>query len=250
MRYLALKAQHALETLEAIRRGEKVNDDVVEVRGSGDGTEVENGIEKLISKLNEIKRRYPEKLKPRDPVGGKFEAEACREIHQALPFDPVMLADYEWWTWLAVFRFRELVDWRYGSGNAEAAAANFGIGNGGENLLYRMWLRADIGYDPKREDPYELARCGGQDFWRSHVFRQSYGRCRALVRALIIYQFPQGPEGEPTLTIDQMRELAKRLRRIHTNIVFEYLDENCALELVRSEAELAKEAVRPKVVGI
>lgn len=104
-----------------------------------------------------------------------------------------------------------------------------------------MWLRADIGYDPKRKDPYELARRGDQDFWRSHVFRQSYGRCRTLVRALILYQFPDGSgNNRPTLKNDEIRELAKRLRLLHANMVFECLDQNSAYELISQEAERVK----------
>lgn len=242
MRYVALKSQHALETLEALRRGDPVDEArVVEVRGSGD--DVERLLPDLSERLYEIKSKYPQSLRRRDPAGGAFEAEACVEIHRALPFDSMMLADYEWWTWLAVFRFREFVDWRHGSETSGAAPANFGIGKGAENLLYRMWLRADIGYDPRLPDPYELARRGDQDFWRSHVFRQGYGRCRQLVRALVLYQFPDGSSGTPTLKIGEMRELAKRLRRMHPNIVFEYLDEKSASELARHEAERAKQAV-------
>lgn len=247
MRYVALKSQHALGTLEALRRGDPVDEaEVVELRGSGE--DIEGVLPCLAEKLHEIKSKFPQRLRRRDPAGGAFEAEACVEIHRALPFDPSMLADYEWWTWLAVFRFRELVDWRHGSDISGAAPANFGIGNGAENLLYRMWLRADAGYDPKRNDPYELARRGDQDFWRSHVFRQGYGRCRELVRALVLYQFPDGSAREPTLKISEMRELAKRLRRMHPNIVFEYLDEDSASELVRREAERAKQTVRENVV--
>lgn len=248
MRYVALKSRHALETLEALRRGEPVDEthEVVELRGSGD--DVERILPDLANSLYEIKAGYPQKLRHRDPAGGDFEARACVEIHRALPFDPSMLADYEWWTWLAVFRFRELVDWRHGSETTGAAPANFGIGNGGENLLYRMWLRADAGYDPRRADPYELARRGDQDFWRSHIFRQGYGRCRQLVRALVVYQFPDEAAGSPTLKIDEIRELAKRLRRMHANVVFEYLKEEEAYELVRHEAERAKQTVKENAV--
>lgn len=243
MRYVALKAEHALQTLEGLRRGDQLDEKaVVEPRGSGDD-DIERVLPDLARKLYEIKLRYPARLRRRDPAGGKFEAEACAEIHRALPFNPLMLADYEWWTWLAVFHFRELVDWRHGSETRVAAPANFGIGNGSENFLYRMWLRADAAYDPGRADPYELARRGDQDFWRSHVFRQGYGRCRELVRALVLYQFPDGSGGAPTLKIDEIRELAKRLRRMHANVLFECLTREAAYDLVRTEADRAKQAV-------
>jgi len=248
VRYVALKSQHAVETLEALRRAEAVDEQRVLVfRGSGD--DVEQVLPNLARILYEIKSQYPQRLRQRDPAGGEFEAEACAELHRALPFDPQMLADYEWWMWLAVFHFRELVEWRHGGKTGRATLANFGIGNGSENLLYRMWLRADAGYDPTRSDPYELARRGDQDFWRSHVFRQGYGRCRSLVRALIRYQFRDGSAGYPILKTAEIRELAKRLRRLHPNVIFEYLDESTAHELIVVEAERAKQTLAGSVSG-
>lgn len=247
MRYTALKWEHAIETLEALRRGETPEEQrVLEDRGAGPGN-VHDRLRELRQTLYGIRLKYPDRLGRRDPAGGRFEAEACSEIHRLLPFDPDMLADYEFWTWLAVFHFRELVDWRHGGDTGRATPANFGIRNGSENLLYRMWLRADAGYRPgesdPESDPYELARRGDQDFWRSHVFRQGYGRCRPLVRALVRYQFPEGSADGATLKIPEIRELAKRLRRLHPNIVFEYLDEESAYQLVRREAVAAKNAV-------
>jgi hypothetical protein len=248
MRYVALKAEHALETLEALRRASSVDESrVLEFRGSGE--DIERNIPEIVECLNKIKLRFPERLSRRDPKGGEFEAQACAELHRRLPFDPQMLADYEWWTWLAVFRFRELVEWRHGGETGRAAPANFGIGNGSENLLYRMWLRADAGYDPTRSDPYELARRGDQDFWRSHVFRQGYGRCRSMVRALIRYQFPDDSAENPVLKTAEIRELAKRLRRLHPNVVFEYLDEESAYELIVEEAGRAKQTLAGSVSG-
>lgn len=243
MRYTALKWKYAAETLEALRRGESpAEEQVMEARGAGTD-HVQDVLPALEEALYRIKSRYPNRLGLRDPAGGRFEAEACSEIHRLLPFDPDMLADYEFWSWLAVFRFRELVDWRHGGDAGRAAAANFGIGSGKENLLYRMWLRADAGYRPGEGDPYELARRGDQDFWRSHVSRQGYGMCRSLVRALVRYQFPDGSSDRPTLSILEIRELAKRLRRLHPNVLFEYLDEESAYLLVAKEADAAKRAV-------
>lgn len=243
MRYVALKSERALGALEALRRAEVVDErEVLQLRGSG--ADVEQAIPDLARRLYEIKSRYSQRLRHhRDPAGGEFEAEACSEVHRALPFDPQMLADYEFWTWLAVFHFRELVDWRHGGEIGRAAPANFGIVSGSENLLYRMWLRADAGYDPSRTDHYELAGRGDQDFWRSHVFRQGYGRCRTLVRALIRYQFPDGSAKMATLKIGEVRALAKRLRRLHPNVVFEFLPDDAAYGLVTTEADRARRAL-------
>jgi len=244
MRYKALKSEHALETLEKSRRGETPDEQVVlETRGTGPG-DVREIIAGLREKLDEIRSRYPKSLRRRDPKGGQFEREACSVVHRALPFDPRMLADYEFWMWLAVLPLRSIVEWRHGGETGKAAASNFGIGNGPENLFYRMWLRAEIAYCPHdHADPYELARRGDQDFWRSHVFRQGYGRCRSLVRALVRYQFPDR-SGHPTLSVAEIRELAKRLRRLHPSMIFECLEDQAAFALVQREAEAVKRMVK------
>lgn len=243
MRYTALKSECALKTLEALRRGDYPAEDVLVSRGAGTKS-IEDRLPTLAERLVEIKAKYPERLRLRDPAGGPFEAEACPEVHRLLPFDPTMLGDYEFWIWLAVCQFRELVDWRHGGDSGRAAPANFGIGKGSDNLLYRIWLRADAGYTPTADDHYVLARLGDQDFWRSHVFKQDYGKCHALVRALLRYQFPDRSQVRPTLKIREIRELAKRLRRLHPNILFECLDDQSAYALVEREAEAAKYAVR------
>ena len=209
----------------------------------GAGKDVQMALPSLAKELQGIRAGYPQVLRRRDPAGGKFEAEACIHVHQALSFDAMMLGDYEFWTWLAVFHFRELVDWRHGSEKGEAAPENFGIGTPSENLLYRMWLRADMAYEEGRRKPYELARLGDQDFWRSHVFRQGYGRCRSLVKALIRFQFASGPRRTGTLKVSEIRELAKRLRRLHPNLVFEYLSEEDAYSLLVREAEVVRAAL-------
>lgn len=238
MRYPALRSEHALQTLQALRRGDPVDERrCVELRGSGD--DIERRLGDLERELYAIRSRFRAQLQHRDPQGGEFEAEACGVVHRTLPLDPYMLADHEWWIWLAVFRFRDLVEWRHGHGGAGAALANFGIGSLSENLFYRMWLRADIAYDRDRQDPYELAARGDQDFWRSHLFRQGYGRCRALAKALILYQFPNDLAGKPRLKIDVMRQLAKRLRRLQPNVMLEFLSLEEAYHLVEREAEQA-----------
>jgi hypothetical protein len=60
---------------------------------------------------------------------------------------------------------------------------------------------------------------------------------------LILYQFPDGSAGNPSLKTGEIRELAKRLRRLHPNIVFECLREEDAYQLVVGEAERAKQAL-------
>jgi hypothetical protein len=82
------------------------------------------------------------------------------------------------------------------------------------------------------EDPYHLARLGDIDFWRSHVLRQGYSNGRQFARALAQFQFPGG---KPHLSIDDIRELAKRLRAARTNLIVEIMDRDRATQFILGE---------------
>ena len=241
MQYYALRSENALSVLESVRTGADIDMQVIELRGSGPKFD-EQSLKGLADELYEVKKGYQPKLRSRDPAGGEFEAAACAIVHKNIPADPNMLADAGFWLWLSITQFASLVDWRHGGEEGKASPANFGIGGIVENLLYRMWLRADIGFEPTALDPYELARKGDQDFWRSHIFRQGYGRCRRLSRMLIRYQFPTEKRNGPTLKTLEIRELAKRLRRLDPNLMYDYLDEREIFELIQKEALRAKKA--------
>ncbi|MES3056623.1 DUF6339 family protein [Sphingomonas faeni] len=163
--------------------------------------------------------------------GGAFEAAAGEEVHKRLPSHPA-LADPEFWIWLALTHCEQIITRRYaGSTNAK----NFGVGGAGENLLYRLWLRAEIAYDAKAKDKYALSRFGDIDFWRSHIFRQGYGDVRGFARALLEFQFPKNAKRQPRLKIIEIRALAKHLKRARSNLMFEVMSEARAVEFIQSE---------------
>ncbi len=164
-------------------------------------------------------------------TGSEFEASAGPMIHRTLPEHPA-LADPEFWIWLVVGYGRDIVRWRYGD---TKNMSNFGVGGAGENLFYRLWLRAEIAYAPGTDDPYRLARYGDIDFWRSHIFRQSYGDARIFARALLEFQFPASRKGKSRLKIIQIRSLAKHLKRARSNLFFEVMSSSRATQFIESE---------------
>ncbi|TBF31492.1 hypothetical protein [Rhizobium ruizarguesonis] len=164
-------------------------------------------------------------------AGSEFETPAAPVVHRLLPEHPA-LADPEFWIWLAVSFGQDLVQWRYGSiGNH----SNFGIGGSGENLFYRLWLRGEIGHTPGSEDKYRLARYGDIDFWRSHIFRQSYGDARIFARAFLEFQFPVKRNGKPRLKQAEVRVLAKHLKRARSNLLFEVMSPERATRFLETE---------------
>lgn len=219
-KYFTMSGEDALRYLKARDNGEEpLPDSFQRARGAGELMDM-GAIEKLGSELRRIKKDYPTKLRERDQEGGRFEQQACAIVHRALA-DPTALADHEFWIWLAVVQYADIVEWRFGTTGRHAKPANYGIGQRIENLFFRLWLRAELVKDPTAKDPYHLAKTGDQDLWRSHILRQAYANSRLIAKALLRLQ--AGQLSVKKLTVENVRELAKRLRRLHANVVFEFL---------------------------
>lgn len=205
--------------------------DVQRVAGDGEAIVDQRPIDDLRDRLKVLLEDFPAELKRRDQQGGRFEQQGCEYVHQALSAYPVkVLADPDFWTWLTVAKFADIVEWRFGVQGRIAKLENYGIGKRAENLLFRMWLRGEIGFDEDNPDPYELARAGDQDLWRSHIIRQGYGNAREIAKALLRLQAGKLDHGR--LSVDGIRELAKRLRRLHAKVFFEILPASRANALV------------------
>ena len=217
--------------------------DLVKTRGNGEFID-STIIRSLVARLRELKAKYPVTMRDRDPKGGDFEAEACRFVHSALSSLPkAALADHEFWIWLATDPFADVVAWRFGATKA-AQSKNYGVGSRLENMMYRLWLRGEIG---ARQDTrqYELASSGDQDLWRSHLLRQGYANARPVAQAILMLQAGQlEAQGKKVARLaggsdpDGVRMLAKRIRRIRSNLVLEYLSAPEAESLI---AELSSD---------
>jgi hypothetical protein len=208
--------------IEETRNGNSpLIDKIIKTRGKGELYQ-EKCIKALREDLIRLKEKYPTEIKQRDEKGGDFEAEACSLVHKHLIYNPAIFADHDFWLWMTLKYFADIIEWRHGGQDRQAALGNYGLGNRSENLIFRMWLRADIGYEKNSSDPYELAKRGNQDFWRSHILRQSYGNVRKLAKSLIKFQCLDN--GSYTLKTKEIRELAKIIKRLRANIMFEFMD--------------------------
>lgn len=214
---------------------------------AGSGADVDSKpVDRMVRDLRTLQSEFRATLKRKDQEGGRFEREACAVVHGALlTFERAPLADPDFWTYLAVARLADVIEWRFGTEGHPAAAANYGVGQRTENMLFRLWLRGELGRG-EGTDPYELAKTGDQDLWRSHLLRQGYACVRPVARALLELQAGRlrGPTGkEKKLSIEDVRELAKRLKRLRANVMFEALDAARAAALV---AELAGQVRRDR----
>jgi hypothetical protein len=231
MPYLAISRSDARTFLSA--RKANLSPTLPAPREVAEGPDVdwESVASDLFSELQKLASGEPVK-KRGDPRGAAFEIAAGPLIHKALPTHPA-LGDPEFWAWLTLIHGTSLVDWRY---EAAPDFANFGGGSPSENLFFRIWLRAEIAYAPESADPYELVGVGDIDFWRSHIFRQSYADARGFAKALLNFQFPPSEHGRKArLSINQIRGLAKHLKRARTNLLFELMDRERATGFIEAE---------------
>lgn len=169
----------------------------------------------------------------------RFEAMACTIIHKALPADDA-LADPEFWIWMSTIPGRNLIKRRYSrfkdGHEILPDRLNFTSTSARETFFYRLWIRAELAYDPERLDAYELAGYGDIDFWRSHVNRQMMSETGSLLKAFIEFQHPNGPTGEKRLPDkDDIRRLVKLMRRAAANVMVEALDDDSAKRFVEEQ---------------
>ena len=170
-----------------------------------------------------------------------FDRAACKILHQELKISPNLAASDGFWRWLAVEKFCDVIEARHSRRSSVARLMNFGIdGPPTSNRLRILWLRADIVYDACNEDSYHLAtRLSPTDFWESGIIRHRYGWSRNLARVMTRFQYPDPDSGVGRLHLTRengIRMLYKRLKRMHSTIAFECLQESELLDLLEAKS--------------
>jgi hypothetical protein len=237
MRYPIITTADATAFLASKRSGATLDLGLM-VKARGDGSDLpQDFVTELVTDMAAIKAQFPDGMKSQKNANA-FEASAARAIHKRVSADPAVLADADFWLWLAVVHFSDIVEWRYGNPVGGTGLANYGIGARNENLLYRLWLRAELVLDDRATDRYHLCDRGQIDFYRSHLFRQGYANAREFARALLKYQYRDAKDvAQPHLKVDQIRELVKRLRRMRSNLFMEILNEAECHKVIEEEAD-------------
>lgn len=241
MRYPVISTADASAYLAGKRTGSPIDIERLQ-KMRGDGSDLSQAfVGALPGDLAALRAKYPEGLKSAKDAN-QFESEAARLVHERVAVPASILADADFWLWLAVAHFGDVVEWRYGNPEGGTGLANYGIGARNENLLYRLWLRADLVLDLNASDRYHLCKRGQIDFYRSHLFRQGYANARNFARALLRFQYPHGETSAPLLKVDEIRELVKRLRRLRANLFLEILGEDDCRKVIEAEAEMIAKA--------
>lgn len=223
------------------------------VRGDG-SDEVWDAIENLADALKPLVMA--------DTVKPSFDAVAREIVHRNLAqIDESVLSEADFWRYLSSVRFRDIVSKRHpltkkslSNDGIDGNWANFGAQRSDvrESLFFRLFVGAELSYDTELpQDPYHLARIHDVDLWQSHIVRILSGDNPEYVRSLLRWfavrdswyakhdelnvkklfaKFDDAPETK------HLRDLVKRVRRIRSNVVHEFLTESEVLEIVEHEA--------------
>ena len=172
----------------------------------------------------------------------QFDRAAAPIIHEGLKLPLKLAAVDGFWRRLSVDKFYEIIEARHNRTSPFAGLGNFGIDSSADyGRLKILWLRADIVYDEGQDYPYHLSdRLSPTDFWESGIIRHQYGWAPNLARALVSFQYPDPDSGKGTLHLTHengIRMLYKRLRRLHTTVAFEYLDDAQLADLLARLSE-------------
>ena len=177
-----------------------------------------------------------------------FDRIVCADLHRTLTLTPDVAASRGFWRWLAVEKFSDLIERRHGSPGKPAHLRNYGIDKPvTENRIAILWFRAEMLYDSRATDPYHLAmRSLDTDFLESGIIRPKYAWCRNLARALVQFQYRDPLSNRPYLrnprSNDQgrpdrgIRELYKRLRRMHSIMAFELMSDDALWQMLDEQS--------------
>ena len=193
----------------------------------------------------------------------KFDAKARPIIHGYLSnLDDQVLIDDDFWRYLSGVFLYQIVRSRHPESakakSVEANWANFGGKNSSttESLIRRLYLGASLSIDSTdRQDTYHLSRIHDVDLWQSHIIRVLSGENPVYVRSLLKW-FKHREKWYSNMpnSIDVMKDLnklenfrtahlrdfVKRIRRLRSNVIHEFLDEN---EISAMISRLAQESI-------
>lgn len=241
MRYPALTIDEGRGILQQLRAGIETQQPTVQWLGWGDERFDESLIDDLVSVVNDVRRVMGEPGESAERrYWAVFEGRAAAAVHETLEGLPIAVAvDPKFWVWLLFGSRhegpRKTVTWRHGRGNSpyDAQDSNYGVTTAlHEGFWSRLWLRADIGRDLSRSDPYELVTRGDQDLWRSHIFRQQYAQVRPIAHNLLLFQYPDEHPDKARVSNPVIREMVKELRRRQAVMAYELLSEDDARALI------------------
>ncbi len=196
-----------------------------------------SGDETLLPAINDLADRITDlyqSSKARFTSGiarDRFEGSLAIQLHEVLSAFPArVLTDDDFWRYLSVRGLYEFIAWRDGQSSASPALASFGANGPRVNydcVPFRMFVRADIAtivaeagsHEIDAMDAMDMSSIAGTDLWRSHILRSQSSFSPNYVR-LLLEHHERG-----VLPAAVVRDLAKRVKRVRSNVLIEAIGE-------------------------
>lgn len=198
----------------------------------------------------------------KSPLPSEFDAQAREIIHRNLAMlEQDVLSSADFWRYLSAVRFRDIVERRHrktrkskSTDGVDGNWNNYGALRSEirESLFFRLFTGAELAYDSSNpDDPYHLTRIHDVDLWQSHIVRVFSGDNPRYARALVEWFRDRDVWYEHVRRFDvkslfaefnhdpklkHLRDFVKRVRRLRSNVVHEYLTDDEIREVVSIEA--------------
>jgi len=229
MRYPTIETAQLMRLVQGlISAGEC--DYTMAVRWQGRGEEFpEDGVAQLAEEVRRELDRIRQEPTRVDP--DRVEGEVAGRLYEALGRLPIeVLDDPGFWRYLSIAHFFEYVRWRE-SGAFEKDYTKFRDYIDGkkpaECVVLRGFLRGRIAAEAG-DASLATAVPKATDLWRSHIVRVRTGFSPEIAGSLIREQ------ANRRMVTDELREVAKRLKRMHSNLVLSLYPPDEARVLVSS----------------
>lgn len=228
MRYPTLAIGHvdALAS-ERLRGLEPSCDSVAVWRGDGETVSLDELDVVLATFRGELERvgTSPALTSDKEPFEGEL-AVAVFAVLDQLPVE--VLDDPGFWRYLAMSRFWWFISWREFESLSSGTLSTYIDGRRNtESIPLRLYLRAKA--VAESTDPHiaaGLKKC--TDFWRSHVTRVRTGSAPHLAAAFAEMQ----RDSKLRLPTDELRQFARRLNRLWSNVQLAMYDEREARAVI------------------
>jgi hypothetical protein len=229
MSHPSISADVVAENLDDLKTG-KVPDLANLASQVGDGPGVD--LTGLADAVADIKRAFDDYVANNSGLDDdQFEGSCAAKLHRAIKDLSIeVLDDPGFWAYVATGPLWFLTKWREDPTirNPEGYHLYVDGTKADACVPLRMFLRAQA---IELDGDYSLASAipAGVDFWRSHVLRVRTGGKKDLARAVAIEQ------RDRRMTVDPVREYAKRVNRRWSNQVIQVLDASDCQEIATTE---------------
>lgn len=198
------------------------------VKGESTQTEVEVALSLLSDRVTVEEAERLSSTQTHDQVEGVLSLtlyEALRAV------SPQALGDPDFWRFVAVETLRAFVYWRDGE---NCSHASFGLKSQRRipdcvplRMFNRAHLALKIAGDGGMTD-VQVATTGGADFWQSHVLRVQNRFDPRIVGFLT-----EATADKSIPNVGVLREVAKEIRQIRSNVVLELIDEDRLAQILK-----------------